>query len=63
MLYFKARRNTSYFSRQDKNDHHKLRRLRRATGPRRAAMREVQNQILQFDLPTRPLAPRAQADL
>jgi hypothetical protein len=48
---------------QPNHDPHNLRRLHRATGPRRPAMCAVQNQVLQFDLPTRPLAPRAQADL
>ncbi len=36
------------------DDDHKLRRLRRPIGPRRAAMRAVRNEILQFDLPARP---------
>ena len=49
--------------RSAQNDPDKLRRLRHSTGPRRAAVCAVQNEILRFDLPTRPLAPRPQADL
>ena len=47
--------------RQTNNDPHKLRRLRRPTGPRRVAMRHmraVPDEILQFDLPAPSLAER-----
>ena len=52
-----SRRASPIPHRKTQDDPHKLRRLRRPTGPRRAEVCAVQGQILQSDLPDGPCHP------